>query len=74
VRPPGAEGHDRVDSLNVGPTRGHRVNALVSGLAEEDPVLAPGVGVADQLEASAGQGMERVGDEEFRRIVVTGCS
>ena len=74
MRLPGPEGDDGVDPLDVGPTRRDRVNALVSGLVEEDPVLAPGVGVGDDLETLTGQGMERVGDAELRRIIVTGCS
>jgi hypothetical protein len=74
VRASGSEGDDRVDSLNVGPTRRDRVHALVSGLVEEDPVLTPGVGVGDNLETLTGQGMERVSDAEVRRIVTTGCS
>ena len=74
MRPCGPEGDDRVDPFDVGPARRDRVHTLVGGFAEEDPVLTPGVGVADQFEALAGQGMERVGDEELRRIVVTGCS
>jgi hypothetical protein len=74
VRPCGREGDDRVDPLDVGPTRRDRVNALVRGLVEEDPVLAPRVGVGDELETLTGQRMERVSDEELRRIVTTGCS
>ena len=74
MRPSGPEGDDRVDSLDVGPTRRDRVHALVSGLVEEDPVLAPGVGVGDDLEPLTGQGMERVSDKELRRIIATGCS
>ena len=74
MRASGPEGDGRVDSLDVGPARRDRVNTLVSGLVEEDPVLAPGVGVGDDLETLTGQGMERVSDAELRRIVTTGCS
>ncbi len=34
----------------------------MAGLAEEHPVLAPGVGVADELERLADERMERMGD------------
>jgi hypothetical protein len=74
VRASGPEGDDGVDPLDVGPTRRDRVNALVSGLVEEDPVLAPRVGVGDDLETLTGQWMKRVSDAELRRIVTTSCS
>jgi hypothetical protein len=50
------------------------VDTLVSWLSEEDAMLAPGVGEADELEPLTSQGMERVDDYELRRIVTTGCS
>jgi len=46
----------------------------LAGLAEEDPLLTPGVGVADQLELLAAQGMEWMGDGEAPRSFSTICS
>jgi hypothetical protein len=47
---------------------------LVAGLIEEHPVLAPGMGKADHLEALADQRVERVDDYESTRTFTTGCS
>jgi hypothetical protein len=50
------------------------MDTLVFGLAEEHPVLSPVVGIGDQLEALAAQGVEGVGYEEASRTVGTVCS
>jgi len=50
------------------------VQACLAWLAEEDPLLTPGVGVTDELEALAGEGMEGMGDRETLRTVGTVCS
>ena len=70
----GSECDCRIESLDVCPARRDRVDTLVSWLSEEDAMLAPGVGEADELEPLTSQGMERVDDYELRRIVTTGCS
>ena len=50
--------------LHVRPGGRQRSDSLLPRHAEEDAVLTPGVGVADQLELLAAQGMEWVGDGE----------
>jgi hypothetical protein len=47
---------------------------LVPGLFEEHPVLTPGMGETDHLEALADQRVERVDDYESARTFTTGCS
>ena len=64
ARPSGGEHEERIRPLHVGPARRERAHPIVAGLAEEDPVLTPGVGVSDEVERLAVQGMERVGDDE----------
>src|SRR5215472_6928448 len=51
-------------STSVQPA-GIEMDTFVSGLSEEHPVLAPGVGVADQLDFSAAQRMKGMGDDEL---------
>ena len=74
VRQPGGDHEEGVGPLDVGPGRRQRVHLPLAGLAEEDPLLTPGVGVADQLESPAAQGMEGVGDREPPRTLSTVCS
>lgn len=74
VRPAGREGEEGVHSFHVGPTRRQRMDPLFSGPAEEHPMLPPAVGVAEQLELLAGEGMERVGDYESSPTFGIGCS
>lgn len=50
------------------------MDTLVFGLAEEHPVLAPGMGVADEFEALPAQGVKGMGDEEASRTVDAVCS
>jgi len=50
------------------------MDLCLAGLAEEDPLLTPGMGVADQLEPPAAQGMEGMGDREPFRTLSTVCS
>ena len=74
MRPPG--GHDKqgVGALDVGPAGRQRAHLRLSGLAVEDALLAPGVGVADELELLTAQGMEGMGDSEAPRSFSTVCS
>ena len=74
VRPPGGDHEEGVGALDVGPACRQRVHLCLPGLAEEDPLLAPGMGVADQLELPAAQGMEGMGDSEAPRSFSTICS
>lgn len=57
-----ARGHryERVKAFDVGPAGGDGGDTLFAGPAEEDPVLAPSVGEADQLVLLAVQRVERV--------------
>ena len=73
-RPPGGHDDERVGRLYVGPARRQRVDTLITWLAEEHPVLAPGVGEADQLVLLTLQGMERVGDVELPSIAAGSSS
>jgi len=50
------------------------VHLRLAGLAEEDALLAPGMGVADELELLAAEGMEGMGDSEAPRTLSTICS
>ena len=72
--PPAGEDEERIRTLDVGPAGRHRAHPLLPGLAEEDPVLTPGMGVSDEVELLAKQRMERVGHTESLRIAPTGCS
>jgi hypothetical protein len=74
VRPPGGDHEEGVGALDVGPAGRQRVHLRLSGLAEEDALLTPGVGVADELELLAAQGMEGMGDSEAPRSFSTVCS
>jgi len=74
VRPAGGDHEEGIRALDVGPGRRQRVQACLAWLAEEDPLLTPGVGVTDELEALAGEGMEGMGDRETLRTVGTVCS
>jgi hypothetical protein len=74
VRPPGGDDEQGVGALDVGPAGGQRAHLRLSGPAVEDALLAPGVGVADELELLAAQGMEGMGDGEAPRAFSTICS
>ena len=74
VRPPGGDHEEGVGALDVGPGGRQRMHLRLAGLAEEDPLLTPGVGVADKLELLAAQGMEWMGDGEAPRSFSTICS
>ena len=74
MRPPGGDHEEGVGPLDVGPSRRQRVHLPLSGPTEEDPLLTPGMGVADQLEALAAEGMEGMGDREPFRTLSTVCS
>ena len=72
--PPAGEDEERIRTLDVGPACRHRAHPLLPGLPEEDPVLAPRVGVSDEVELLAEQRMERVGHTESLRKRPTTCS
>ena len=74
MRPSGRHDYEGVDSLNIGPESRNRIDTFLSRLSEEHSVLAPGVGVADQLELLAGQRVEGMGNNEPSRTVNTICS
>jgi len=74
VRPPGGDDEEGVGALDVGPAGRERVHLRLAGLAEEDALLAPGMGVADELELLAAEGMEGMGDSEAPRSFRTVCS
>lgn len=74
VRSPGGDHEQGIGSLDVGPACRQRMHLCLSGPAEEDALLAPGVGVADQLELLAAQGMEGMGDSEAPCSFSTVCS
>ena len=71
---PGSEDEEGVRTLDIGPARRQRAHPNVAGQAEEDPVLAPGVGVPHELERLAEHRVERVGHTESRRKRPTTCS
>jgi hypothetical protein len=72
--PPTGEDEERVRTLDIGPAGRQRAHPHVAGLAEEDPVLTPRVGIPDEVELLAEQRMERVGHMESLRNAPTGCS
>ncbi len=72
--PPAGQDEEGIRILDVGPARRQRLHPLLAGLPEEDPVLAPCVGVSDEVELLAEQRMERVGHMESLRIAPTGSS
>ena len=72
--PPAGEDEERIRTLDVGPARRQRAHPLLAGLPEEDPVLAPRMGVSDEVELQAEQRMERVGHMKSLRIAPTGSS
>ena len=74
MRPPGGDHEEGVGPLDVGPGRRQRMDLCLAGLPEEDPLLTPGMGVADQLELLPRQGMEGMGDRESLRTLSTVCS
>jgi hypothetical protein len=74
VRPPGGDHEEGVGALDVGPAGRQRAHLRLAGPAVEDALLAPGMGVADELEFLAAQGMEGMGDSEAPRSFSTICS
>jgi len=60
VGPPRRHDPERVRLLDVGPAGRQGANPNFPGLAEEDPMLTPGVAVASEFVLSAAQWMERV--------------
>lgn len=74
TRPPAREDEEGIRTLDVGPACRQRLHPLLPGLPEEDPVLAPRMGVSDQVELLAEQRVERVGHMESLRIAPTGSS
>ena len=74
VRPAGGDHEEGVGALDVRPGRRQRMDLCLAGLAEEHPLLTPGMGVADQPELLPRQGMEGMGDRESLRTFSTVCS
>ena len=72
--PPSRQDEEWVRPLHVRPAGRQRTDTGVLLLAEEHPVLAPAVGVSDQLELPAGQRVEWVDYSESPRIVAMGSS
>jgi hypothetical protein len=70
----GGEDHERIGADNIRPDRWQRPHPSLSGLSEEDSVLAPSVGEADHLVFVAVQWMERVRYTESLRIAATAGS
>ena len=70
----GSEHEEGVRALDVGPARRQRAHPHVARLAEEDPVLPPGMGISDEVELASEQRVERVGHTESLRNRPTGCS
>src|SRR5581483_11214258 len=71
--PPRGQHDEGVGRLDVRPARRERAQALLTGLAEEDALLAPGVRIPDQLELAPAQRMEGVGDADPLRTSGTAC-
>jgi hypothetical protein len=72
--PPAGEDEEGIRTLDIGPACRQRLHPLLPGLPEEDPVLAPRMGVSDEVELLGEQRMERVGHMESLRIAPTGGS
>ncbi len=72
--PSAGEDEEGVGTLDVGPACRQRPYPSVTGLPEEHPVLAPRVGIPDEIEVASQEGMERVGHTKSLRIAPTGCS
>jgi len=72
--PSAGEDEEGIGTLDVGPACRQRPHPSVTGLPEEHPVLAPGVGIADEIELASAERMERVGHTKSRRIAPTGRS
>ena len=73
IRPAASSRKGSGPSTSVQPAGIERTRSS-PGLAEEDPVVAPAVGVADQLELPAAQWVERMGDTETSFTSRTACS
>jgi hypothetical protein len=72
--PSAGEDEEGVGTLDVGPACRQRLHPRVTGLPEEHPVLAPGMGIPDEIELATQERMERVGHTKSLRIAPTGCS
>lgn len=72
--PSAGEDEEGIGTLDVGPTCRKRLHPSVTGLPEEHPVLAPRVGISDEIELASAERMERVGHTKSRRIAPTDCS
>ena len=59
-RTPSGDAYERIRRSEVGPARWQRGHLISRGGSVEDPVLAPGLGIADQLQLPPGQRVERV--------------
>jgi len=47
--PAGSEDNEGIRTLDIGPARRQRAHPHLAGLAEEDPVLTPGMGISDEV-------------------------
>ena len=74
ARPSAGEDEEGIGTLDVRPTCRQRLHPSVTGLPEEHPVLAPRVGISDEIELASAERMERVGHTKSRRIAPTDCS
>ncbi len=70
----GRDHHERVRCRRIGPSCWQREQLLVL-VVQVDPVLAPVLPVRDELEVTAGQRVERVGNPHPSvSIIWIGCS
>lgn len=72
--PSARDDEEGIGALDIGPASRQRPHPHVTGLAEEDPVLTPRVGVPDEVELLPAERMERMGHTESLRTMPTGCS
>ena len=68
------EHEERIGTLDIGPAHWQRAHPHGAGLAEEDPVLSPRMGVPDEVKLLADERVERVGHTESLRTLPTDCS
>jgi hypothetical protein len=71
---PRGQGDEGVDTVYVSPRRRQRTYPFALGLSVEHAMLAPRVGVADELELLAGQRMVGVNDTKSSSTVPITCS
>jgi len=72
--PSARQDEEGIGTLDVGPACRQRPHPSVTRLPEEHPVLAPRMGIPDEIELASQERMERVGHTKSLRIAPTGCS